>query len=207
LERVRTLIKNIIFDIGNVLLTFEPKEFLLQFTRDITRIDNFISHVTGSEIWLKLDRGAISVEYAKNLFFAKYSEEEELLTLFFENWLEIFEPIQKNIDIMRNLKHNGYRVFALSNFIKESYEFVIKKFDFFSLFDGQVISWKEKVIKPDMEIYKIILDRYNLPSRKCVFLDDHSSFLVSAQQLGMYTILITKNTDLRAELRNLNIKI
>ena len=188
-------------------MTFEPKEFLLRFSKDITRIDNFVSNVTGSVIWLKLDSGSISVEHAKNLFYTKYSEEKELLTLFFENWLDIFEPIQKNINIMKNLKQNGYKVFALSNFIKEAYEFVIKKFDFFSLFDGQVISWKEKVIKPDMEIYKIILDRYNLPSRKCVFLDDHSSFLVSAQQLGMYTVLISKDTDLQAELRNLNIKI
>jgi len=201
------LINNIIFDIGNVLLTFEPREFLLKFTRDISRIDNFISNVTGNKFWLKLDRGVISVEYAKNLFLAKYSEEKELLTLFFENWFEIFEPIQKNIDIMKDLKLNGYKVFALSNFIREAYEFVIKKFNFFSLFDGQVISWKEKAIKPEMEIYKILLERYNLPSRECVFLDDHSSFLVSAEQLGMHTIFITKNTDLRAELRNLNIKI
>jgi len=207
MERDIILIKNIIFDIGNVLLTFEPREFLLNFTRDMSRIENFISNVNGSKIWLKLDRGVISVEYAKNLFFTKYSEEKELLMLFFENWFEIFEPIQKNIDIMKDLKLNGYKVFALSNFIKESYEFVVKKFSFFSLFDGQVISWKEKYVKPEIEIYKILLERYNLISQGCIFLDDHSSFLVSAEQLGMYTILISKDTDLRAELRNLNIKI
>ena len=95
MERVKSLINNIIFDIGNVLLTFEPKQFLLRFSKDITRIDNFVSNVIGSVIWLKLDRGSISVEHAKNLFYTKYSEEKELLTLFFENWLDIFEPIQK----------------------------------------------------------------------------------------------------------------
>lgn len=201
------MIKNIIFDIGNVLLTFEPREFLLEFTSDMSRINYFISNVTGSEIWLKLDRGLLSIEDAKNVFFVKYPEEVELLTLFFEKWFEIFKPIQKNIEILKKLKQNDYKVFALSNFIKESYEFVINKFEFFSLFDGQVISWREKVIKPELEIYAILLNRYNLIAQECVFLDDYSSFLFSAQRLGINTILITENTDLQAELRNLNIKI
>lgn len=201
------MIKNIIFDIGNVLLTFEPREFLLQFINDMGRIDNFISNVTGSNIWLKLDRGVLSVRDAKNLFLTKFPEEKEVITSFFENWFEIFEPIQRNITIMKELKLNNYKVFALSNFIKESYEYVINKFNFFSLFDGQVISWKENYIKPEMEIYKILLERFHLNPRECIFLDDYSSFLASAQQLGMNTILVTKNTDLRAELRDQNIKI
>jgi putative hydrolase of the HAD superfamily len=171
------------------------------------RIDNFISNVTGSNIWLKLDRGVLSVRDAKNLFLTKFPEEKEVITSFFENWFEIFEPIQRNITIMKELKLNNYKVFALSNFIKESYEYVINKFNFFSLFDGQVISWKENYIKPEMEIYKILLERFHLNPRECIFLDDYSSFLASAQQLGMNTILVTKNTDLRAELRDQNIKI
>ena len=201
------MIKNIIFDIGNVLLTFEPREFLLQFTTDKTRIENFISNVTGSKTWLQLDRGELSVQNAKKLFLLNYPEQNELIKLFFENWFEIFEPIQKNIDILKDLKLKGYKVFALSNFIKESYEFVIQKFDFFSLFDGQIISWKEKLIKPEMEIYKLLLERYSLKSEDCIFLDDHSNFLVNAEKVGMYTLLITKNTDLRAELRKLNVNI
>ncbi|MFX1339818.1 MAG: HAD family hydrolase [Promethearchaeota archaeon] len=201
------MIKNIIFDIGNVLLTFEPKKFLLQFTSDMARINKFISNIPDSKIWLKLDRGLILIEDAKNLFLIKYPKEKELITLFFEKWFEIFKPIQQNIEILNKLKQNGYKVFALSNFIKESYEFVINKFKFFSLFDGQVISWKEKLIKPELEIYEILLNRYKLIAQECVFLDDYSDFLVSAQNLGMHTILITKNIDLQTELRNLNINI
>ncbi len=201
------MIRNFIFDIGNVLLTFEPRQFLLQFTNDISQIEKFMSKVTGSKAWLKLDRGELSVENAKNLFLLKYPKQTELIKLFFENWFKIFEPIPKNIEILKDLKQNGYKVFALSNFIKESYQFVIQKFDFFSLFDGQVISWKEKYIKPEFEIYKILLRRYKLNSQECIFLDDHSSFLISAEKLGIHTLLITKNTDLRAELRKLNVNI
>jgi FMN phosphatase YigB (HAD superfamily) len=201
------LIKNIVFDLGNVLLTFDPKEFLLKFTNDALQINTFILNIIHSKIWLEMDRGLISVDKAKDIFLRDYPELKELLGLFFENWLEIFIPIEKNIKILKELKRNRYRIYALSNFIEEAYEFVIKKFDFFSLFDGSIISWKEKIIKPEIEIYTILLKRYNLLAPECVFLDDHLKFLVTAENLGIYTILIHPKIDLRQELFKLNIKI
>ncbi len=70
-----------------------------------------------------------------------------------------------------------------------------------------VISWKEKVIKPEIEIYTILLNRYNLLAPECVFLDDYSKFLITAENLGMHTILIHPKIDLRQELLKLNVKI
>lgn len=207
MERVRTVIKNIIFDIGNVLLTFEPRKFLLKFTQDKKHINSFISNVIDSEVWLQMDRGSISVEEAKNLFLSKYPEEKKLLTLFFENWLEIFTPIKENIQIMEKLNQNGYKIFALSNFIKESFKYVVKKFSFFALFDGQVISWQEKVIKPEDAIYNILLHRYNLIPQECVYLDDHKNFLEPAQKLGMSTILVSPEIDLKKEFQKLGVNI
>ncbi len=201
------MIKNIIFDIGNVLLTFEPKKFLLKFTQDNKHINSFISNVIDSEVWLQMDRGSISVEEAKNLFLSKYPEEKKLLTLFFENWLEIFIPIKENIQIMEKLNQNGYKIFALSNFIKESFKYVVKKFSFFALFDGQVISWQEKVIKPEDAIYNILLHRYNLIPQECVYLDDHKNFLEPAQKLGMSTILVSPEIDLKKEFQKLGVNI
>jgi FMN phosphatase YigB (HAD superfamily) len=201
------LIKNIIFDIGNVLLTFDPEEFILKYTNDTSKVNTFILNIIHSKTWLEMDRGLISVDNAKHIFLRDYPELKKLLGLFFENWLEIFIPVEKNIKIMKELKRNGYRIYALSNFIKEAYEFVIKKFDFFSLFDGSIISWKEKVVKPEIEIYSILLNRYNLLATECVFLDDYSKFLITAENLGMHTILIHPNINLRQELLKLNIQI
>ena len=201
------MIKNIVFDLGNVLLTFDPEEFLFNFTNDAIQINTFILNIIHSKIWLKMDRGLISIGNAKSIFLRNYPELKELLVLFFEKWLEIFVPIEKHIKIMKELKRYGYRIYALSNFIEEAYEFVIKKFDFFSLFDGMVISWKEKVIKPEIEIYTILLNRYNLLAPECVFLDDYSEFLITAETLGMHTILIHPKIDFRQELLKLNIKI
>jgi putative hydrolase of the HAD superfamily len=201
------MIQNIIFDLGNVLLTFKPREFLLRFTNDNDRIDQFILNVTTSETWLKLDRGLLSLDNARKTFLKKFSQEKELINLFFNNWLEIFSPIEKNIKILKELKSNRYQIFALSNFIKEAYNYVIEKFEFFSLFNGQVISYKEKTVKPEKRIYEILLNRFNLIPNQCLFLDDYLIFLESAKKLGINTILIYPEIDLRKELWKFEINI
>jgi len=201
------MIKNIIFDLGNVLLSFKPKQFLLQFTEDLKHIDTFILKVTGSETWLKLDGGLISLNDAKTLLFNQHPEEMELLVPFFNNWMEMLTPIQRNIETLKQLKQNGYKCYVLSNFIKEAFDFVENRYVFFSHFDGRVISCEENVIKPEEEIYKILIHRYNLFPNECVFLDDYLSFLKPAEQMGMYTILVQSDTDLIEEFRKLKINI
>ncbi len=199
------MIKNIIFDLGNVLLNYKPMEFLLQFTTDQDRINGFISKVSFSKTWFELDRGTLSLEKAKEILSSRYPEELDILVPYFEHWLEILIPIQERIEILEPLKNNGYKLFILSNFIKEAFNYVIEQYDFFSLFDGRVISYEEKVIKPEKAIYDILLSRYNLNPQECVFLDDHSSFLKPAKQLGMSTILVRQNTDLKVEFRKIDI--
>ena len=106
---------------------------------------------------------------------------------------------------MKDLKQRGYKIYALSNFIKEAYEFVVNKFDFFSFFDGSIISWKENKIKPEIGMYKTLLNRYNLLAPECVFLDDYLKFLATAESLGMNIIFVEPLTDLRKELLKFNI--
>lgn len=201
------MIKNAIFDIGNVLLSFKPKEFLLNYIDDIKQIDIFVSNIINSKTWLNMDQGILTIKEAKNIFLGKYPELTGIINIFYDNWLEIFSPIDKNINILKELKKNNYKIYALSNFIEESFHFVLKKFEFFSLFDGMVISYNVQLIKPEVAIYQHLLDKYKLVPNECVFLDDYMECLIPAQKLGIFTILINKEVDLRAELRKLSVKI
>jgi putative hydrolase of the HAD superfamily len=201
------LIKNAIFDIGNVLLSFKSKEFLLNYIDDIKQIDIFVSNIINSKTWLNMDQGILTIKEAKNIFLGKYPELTGIINIFYDNWLEIFSPIDKNINILKELKKNNYKIYALSNFIEESFHFVLKKFEFFSLFDGMVISYNVQLIKPEVAIYQHLLDKYKLVPNECVFLDDYMECLIPAQKLGIFTILINKEVDLRAELRKLSVKI
>ncbi|NVM37237.1 MAG: HAD family phosphatase [Candidatus Lokiarchaeota archaeon] len=201
------MIRNIIFDLGNVLINFKPETFLLRYTKDEQYIQNFISKVIRNKIWFRLDRGTISLENAKEEFIRKYPEDYSFIITFFEHWMEMLTPIQENVKILCDLKANGYNTYILSNYIEEAFEIMEKKYKFFSLFDGKIISGQEKVIKPEIEIYQKLIDKYNLVPEECVFIDDIRSFLSRARKLKMKTILFTPNTDLRTELRTLDIRI
>ncbi|NVM17549.1 MAG: HAD family phosphatase [Candidatus Lokiarchaeota archaeon] len=201
------MIKNIIFDLGNVLLKFQPNEFLLRFTDDVEYIDSFVPRIFRSHVWLDLDRGTISIEDAKNNFISKYPKEKDFLTLFFNHWMEMLTPIEENLKILKDLRDLGYRTFILSNYIKEAYEYIQNKYDLFSLFDGQIISGFEETIKPEKAIYVKLLNRYHLIPEESLFIDDVLFFLKPAKKLGMNTIWNQPETDLRKELRKFNILI
>jgi len=195
------MIKNIIFDLGNVLIKFKPHEFLLRFTNDREYIDQFVSKITRSKTWLELDRGTFSLESARNIFLSKYPLEKKFIEQFFDQWMDMLTPIEKNIEILGELKELGYKTYILSNYIKEAFSFVSSKYNFFSLFDGQIISGVENIIKPEKAIYDLLLSRYNLLPEESLFIDDVLFFLKPAKKLGMKTIWCQPETDLREELR------
>ncbi len=201
------MIKNIIFDLGNVLLKFKPEEFLLRFTSDKEHIKQFVPKITRSKLWLDLDKGLESLKNAEIIFISKYPEEEELISLFFNHWMEMLTPIEENISILLDLSKSGYNTYILSNFIKEAFKFVKEKFDFFTVFDGQIISGEEKVIKPEEAIYETLLKRYQLIPEESLFIDDVLFFLKPAKKLGISTIWNQPHTDLRKELKKFNVVI
>ncbi|GAH06789.1 unnamed protein product, partial [marine sediment metagenome] len=175
-------------DLGNVLIKFKPHEFLLRFTNDKEYIDQFVSKITRSKTWLELDRGASSLENARNIFLSKYPREKEFIEQFFDQWMDMLTPIEENIEILGELKELGYRLYILSNYIKEAFSYVSSKYNFFSLFDGQIISGVENLIKPEKAIYDLLLSRYNLLPEESLFIDDVLFFLKPAKKLGMKTI-------------------
>ena len=199
------MIKNIIFDLGNVLLSFKPHDFLLRFTHDQEYIDQFISKITRSDLWLELDRGTSSLENARTIFLSKYPHEKDFIELFFDQWMDMLTPIDQNIEILEELRELGYRSYILSNYIIEAFSYVSSKYNFLSLFDGQIISGAENLIKPEKAIYELLLSRYNLIPEECLFIDDVLFFLKPAKKLGMKTIWNRPETDLREELKKLDV--
>jgi putative hydrolase of the HAD superfamily len=199
------MIKNIIFDLGNVLLKFRPSEFLLQFTEDTEYIEQFSAKIFRSSEWIDLDRGVTSLDRAKKTFISKYPQEEAFLNLFFEHWMEMLTPIEKNVKILKELRELGFKTFILSNFIKETYEFIKNRYDIFQYFDGQIISGFEKTIKPEKDIYQKLLDRYHLIPEESLFIDDVLFFLKPAKKLGINTIWNKPETDLREELKKFGV--
>ena len=160
-----------------------------------------------AETWLKLDRGLISVDDAITEIKKKYPEEIDMINIFFTHWWDLFTPIERNVKILKKLKSNGYKLYILSNYMLEPSEHVIKKYDFFKCFDGAVYSYQIHHIKPEIEMYETLINRYNLNPEESLFLDDHFECLEPARKLGMKIIEVKPNTEIEKELGKLGIQI
>jgi putative hydrolase of the HAD superfamily len=199
--------KNIIFDIGNVLLNFQPEEYLKSKLTEPDKVPLIHKEIFQSEEWLMLDRGTITEEEAKKNIIKRVGENGTLIELAFENWYEILTPIDDTVEILKELKNAGYRVYYLSNFHLLAFEYITEKYDFFKLFDGGIVSYKEKLLKPDENIYRRIIEEYGLKPEESIFIDDTQVNIEGSGKLNFAAILFNNPEQLRQSLKKFNICI
>ena len=179
------MIKNIIFDLGNVLVKYSPENFLNKYVKKENQED-FIINIFKSKDWLELDRGTLSYEDAIEVFTKRVPEEKESIEkLFRENISSCISPIEENVEIMRKLKNNGYNVYILSNFHQPAFEYIRESWDFIREFNGDVVSCYYHYIKPEREIYETLLNKYNLTPSETIFIDDVDTNINGAKELGI----------------------
>ena len=198
--------KNIIFDLGNVLISFNPMEYLKSKISE-EKIQEVYKAIFQSEEWIMLDRGTITEKEAINNIIEKNSIYRDDISLAFEDWYAILKPIEETIKVLEDLKSKGYNIYYLSNFHELAFKEVNTKNSFFELFDGGVVSYEEKIIKPEEEIYRLILKRYNLTPSETIFIDDTKVNVEGAEKLGITTIFLENPRKLREELRKLSLDI
>ena len=201
------MIKNIIFDLGNVLVKYSPENFLGKYVKSENQ-DVFITNVFKSNEWLELDRGTLSYEDAIEIFSKRVPEEKESIErLFRENISSCIFPIKENVEIMRNLKKNGYSVYILSNFHQPAFEYIKENWDFIREFDGDVVSCYYHYIKPERAIYETILNKYNLIPSETIFIDDVEANIKGAKEVNIDGIHLPDFKNLKVLLKDKGIKI
>lgn len=200
------MIKNVIFDIGNVLLSFDPKEYVRSKVIE-EKVEEIYESIFQSEEWPMLDRGTITEEAAKANIINRKIENEEFINLVFQDWYDILSPIESSVEILKKLKEKGYKVFYLSNFHLAAFKYVTKKHYFFELFDGGVVSYKEKLLKPEKEIYEKTLGRYGLEPNETIFIDDTKENVIEAMKQGINGIILENPKDLKIELEKFHVSI
>ncbi len=202
------MIKNIVFDLGNVLIEYNPQKFILRNVKE-ENFTKFNEVVFKSKEWLELDRGTLEYHRAVEIFSEKLPEEKESINSLFNNSIQdVLFPIEENIEILVNLKRKGYKLYILSNFHREAYLEIAKKCSFDRYFDGGVISYDVNLLKPEEEIYRTLLKKYDLLERETLFIDDTLNNVEKASELGIETIHLTEKSKLKEELeRVLKMKI
>ncbi|MFA6940538.1 MAG: HAD family phosphatase [Clostridiaceae bacterium] len=182
------MIKNIIFDIGNTLLSFDPMEYLEKKFGNEETVNTLYETIFKSPEWQSLDRGTISQEEAVMRFCSRQPSLEKEIKCIMGNWSEILIPMEESITLLGYLKSSGCRIYLLSNFHETAFEYIYNKFSFIKEADGMVISCRVKLLKPEKEIYELLLNKYSLEPEECVFIDDFDKNIEAARELGIHGI-------------------
>lgn len=199
------MIKNIVFDIGNVLLSYKPDKYLANFNFDDITREKIFQSIFKSRYWIELDRGTLADAEALELFCTSLPELQKEITDVFSNWCDMLKPDMNVVNIVKELKRKGYNIYLLSNFHKKAFERVRSENDFFDIFDGGIISCDVNLVKPEEEIYKMLLRAYNLKAEETMFIDDTKENIEGADKLGIYTVLFKGSDELIEVLKNKNI--
>jgi len=199
-------IKTIIFDYGNVLLEWNPRHLYHRyFPNDSEGMERFLQEVNFSDWNLQLDKGRPFVEGIA-LLSQQFPQYSHLIQAFHDNWTDsVGDPVAGTVDILKRLKKAGYALYGLSNWSAETFPYMRQKHDFFDLFDDMVISGEVGHVKPDPEIFQILLDKIGRPASECLFIDDALSNIDQARKMGFATVQFQSSEQLESRLRDLNI--
>lgn len=196
-------IKNIIFDLGGVLIDWNPDYvFLKVFKGDKLKLKEFYEKVCTFE-WNENQDAGYPLDKATEDRIKIFPEYEDQIRMYYGKWEEMIGgEIKEVVTILKNLvRENNFRVLALTNWSAETFPIALKKFDFLHLFEGIVVSGTEKTRKPFSDIYEIILNRYNLIATESIFIDDNIRNIKAANKFGIKTIHFKDPLQLKTDLK------
>lgn len=199
------MIKNIIFDFGGVLVDWNPRYFFETYFNDDEKMEWFLKNIAGDDWNAEQDRGR-NLRDGTKILIEKHPDWEKEIRAYYDNWTTMLRSdIPQNVEILRKLK-GKFHLYGLTNWSEETFPFALENYDFFQLFEDKiVVSGTEKLIKPDKEIFEVLLTRYDLKPEESIFIDDNLKNITTAKSLGFEVVHLTPETDLGQELKNLGI--
>lgn len=194
-------IKNVIFDLGGVLVDWNPEYLYKKVIQDDTQRKWFLDTICTNDWNEQQDAGRL-IQEANDELLEKYPAYKDLILSYYERWEEMLNgPIVGTVDIFRQLKANEkYNIYALTNWSAETFPRALQIFDFLHWFDGRVVSGEEMTRKPFKEIYETILNRFNLVAENTIFIDDNLRNINAAKEFGISCIHFSSPEQLREEL-------
>jgi 2-haloacid dehalogenase len=194
------MIKNVIFDVGEVLVDWNPRYLYRNLMSSEEEIEKFLAEVCTHDWNLSLDKGR-AWDDARAEVVGKFPEYESMIDAYWERWLEMFEgPVHESVDILMDIKRRGFPVYALTNFNDVKWQVALNEFPYLRLFDGRIVSGEVRLAKPDPKIYQILLDTYHLNPRECLFIDDRAENVQGARNVGIEAVLFTTPRQLEHDL-------
>lgn len=198
--------KTIIFDLGGVLIDWNPDYVYKAFFKDEEKLAWFYREICTMD-WNENQDAGYPLEKATEERVALFPAYEEWIRMYYGRWEEMLgDAIEGTVSLLRQCIANPkLRVVALTNWSAETFPVALKKFDFLHWFEGIVVSGEEKTRKPFPEIYKTTLSRFNLDPEECLFIDDNLRNVKAAELLNIPSIQFKSPEQLEKELKKRSI--
>lgn len=198
-------INTIIFDIGNVLITWDPKNLYKKLISDEEELDWFCSHVVTLDWHTHHDAGLSMQEGIKNLT-AKFPDYANEIAAFDTRWAEtIGNPINGMLELMQHFSAQNIPMFAITNYSAEKYPEFERDYPFSSHFRDVLVSGREGIVKPAAEIYELAIERFGIIPEQTLFIDDRAENIHAAAEFGIQGHIFTDYDNLTKELKALNL--
>lgn len=204
------MITTIVFDLGNVLVSFRPEEYLANNGYEKADRDMIINDIFKSPEWLAIDKGDITTTAAIEKISEKSSLSRAEITAVFNLRTKIIFPLTSNTNLLPELRKRGFKLYYLSNFPDDIFDEVRNRYSFFKYFNGGIISARVNASKPDIKIFEILLENYSLSAGECLFIDDSDINVKAAESAGMNGIHLERPEELAGQIGltlGLNIKV
>jgi 2-haloacid dehalogenase len=203
-KKIMHRIKNIVFDFGGVLIDWNPELLYKKVFKTREEMDFFLSEIATTEWNTQQDAGR-SLSEATAVLQEQYPEYHDEIGLFYSRWAEMLGGIfEENVRLIKPLK-GKYRVFGLTNWSAETLPVARAQYDFFDDLDGIVVSGEEKCIKPDKQLFRILLDRFQIRPEESLFIDDNEKNIRAAQEMGFQTLHLTPAVNLEKTLKEMDV--
>lgn len=196
---------NIVFDIGNVLLAWDPRALYRKIFASEEEVDWFLTHVLPPEWNVEQDRGR-SFEEAVAEATARHPDHAEAIAAYHLRWPEtLTHVIDGTVDILEDLKSNGTPLYAITNWNGPKFRETKARYPFLNHFHDIVVSGDERMIKPDPQIFHLLIERNGLEASSCLFIDDSPKNVIGAQAVGMKAHHFTSPENLRSHLEGIGV--
>ena len=196
------MVKNIILDVGRVLVTWEPLEAMRKLGFDEKTVEAVANATVKTPIWNEADRGVWSDEKILSAAYEKAPAYKKEINMFWDNIDLAITQFPYTKEWIQNMKKQGLHVYILSNYGEWTYRKTKEDaLNFLPLVDGDIFSYTIKMIKPEEKIYRTLLDRFQLKPEECVFIDDTAQNIEGAEKLGIHGICFHNIEQAREDLK------
>lgn len=193
-----TMIKNVIFDLGDVLINNNPLRYIKTLGYSDEKTNALYQALSTDSVWHDKDIGIYASYIDCIPIFQKHHPEltKEIADFFQDSWMEkVYTPIEENMVLYNRAKELEYDIYFLTNYSVDGFAYLEENYDFIRNVKGKVVSSHVHCCKPERKIYELLLNKYQLNASECIFFDDNINNILAAKEVGIVAVLFTDVQD------------